>query len=98
VGGDLLEIITAQWLPHETMAELAALPFVLRPPRRTDGNGVHVVVDTCATALPDIVAWLHGRGIEVEASGEKPIDYDEVFVRLVERDRAAHGTDGEEAA
>jgi hypothetical protein len=85
-------------LPHELLGELAALPFVRRSPWRTEGNGVQVVVDECATALPDILTWLHARDIEVESSGERPLDYDEVFVRLVERDRAARGLEEDRAA
>jgi ABC-2 type transport system ATP-binding protein len=92
-GGDLVDLVTAAPIPDETLTLLATLPFVRGEAARTDRREVRITVDDAATALPELSTWFDQQGTEVESMGEYQEDYDEVFVRLIERDRAEHPVD-----
>ena len=85
MGGDVLEVETAAMFDGDLLRDLPATRDVRqRGPRR-----LRVTVDDAGTALPDVVAAVEGHGGEVSNAREERPSFDEVFARLVERDRAA---------
>lgn len=94
VGGEVLAVETSRRLTDD---ELRDMPEV-REARRTGGQRVRLVVESAPRALPLIVEWLSGRGIEVAQANEERPTFDDVFTALVHR---AHGdedsADGVEA-
>lgn len=88
VGGDLVELEMAQPPPSAVIDQLARLDPVHRVdligPRR-----IRVTVDDAPSSVPRLVEALRTAGAEVTTTEEVPVNYDEVFVALVERDREA---------
>jgi ABC-2 type transport system ATP-binding protein len=85
VGGDIIEIETAQVFDAASLGEL---PSVRRVEQRGP-RAIRVIVDDAAGALPDVVESITAKGGEVEAANEHRLSFDETFAILVERQRAA---------
>jgi ABC-2 type transport system ATP-binding protein len=89
-GGDLVDVVTTTPIPDDALAGLTALPFVRNSAARTDAREVRIPVEDASVALPELTAWSEQHGFDLESVAEHQADYDDVFVRLIERDRAAH--------
>jgi ABC-2 type transport system ATP-binding protein len=98
LGGELIDACATIPIPDDLAGTLARLPFVTGQVSRTGLRSVQLAVADASTALPDLMAWFDAHGIGLESAGEHTTDYDEVFVRLIEADRAAHARPGDEAA
>ena len=73
-------------------------PEGVRGIRQTGPRTFELVVDDAATATAEAVQSMGGPDGHVEAVRELRPTFEDVFAHLVERDRAARGTDGEDAA
>jgi ABC-2 type transport system ATP-binding protein len=95
-GGDVVEIETAgRWLPPHELARIADQPYV-NGVRRVGESMVSVVVGDATTdveRLRSLLAETTDRISRIEAA---PPTYDEVFVAIVERERAARAAEGAE--
>jgi ABC-2 type transport system ATP-binding protein len=85
--GEVLDLTTQLPLSDALVAELAELPFVVGEPQRTSYRAVRVVVDHAGAALPRLHELLQERRVEVVEAQEYIVDFDEVFVRVIERHR-----------
>ncbi|HWC69195.1 MAG TPA: ABC transporter ATP-binding protein [Acidimicrobiales bacterium] len=86
-GGDLLVIRPeAGWLSHQQLAQVSAMPFVRRITRRADD--LMIVVDDGAADTAKLLAHFSSVGIPLQ--GVEPVvpSFDDVFVELIEADRA----------
>jgi ABC-2 type transport system ATP-binding protein len=92
-GGDLVDVVTTSPIPDDALAGLTALPFVRNSATRTASREVRIPVEDASVALPELTAWSEQHGFDLESVSEHQPDYDDVFVRLIERDRAAHQHD-----
>ena len=63
--------------------------FVIGDIERLQPGQIRIVVDSAERAIPDITAALDAIGLEAQEVREHVVDYDEAFVRVVERHRAA---------
>jgi len=84
-------VLASGWLPQAEMERIEALPFV-HSVRRFDDD-LMIVVDDPERDGQQLVAHLSGLGLPPVAL--EPIDptFDQIFVELVERDRAATAAD-----
>jgi hypothetical protein len=86
MGGDLIDARTIDRLDYRDLQALAELPFVLRPVVRLEENGVRIVVDEAATAIPPLLEWFSGRNISIATIEEYHPPFDDVFVELVKKE------------
>ncbi|HSB87013.1 MAG TPA: ABC transporter ATP-binding protein [Ilumatobacteraceae bacterium] len=90
-GGDVIALSLEQYLSRSALQRLAAVEGI-RAVSRTDA-GVNVVVDDAERDrqhVIDVVSSLGGTGI-----ADEPFEptYEDIFVAIVERDRALHEAD-----
>ena len=94
LGGDVVEV---------TMAEIYDAATLLRPPgvrdlRQTGPKTFELIVDDAGTASADTMQAMSESGVDVESVREIRPSFEDVFTRLVERDRAARKEAGEAGA
>jgi ABC-2 type transport system ATP-binding protein len=92
-GGDLVDIVTTAPVAMEALNGMTALPFVRGPATRTGERELRVPVDDAGPALAALTDWAEQHAVDLESMTEHQPDYDDVFVRLIERDRARRGAD-----
>ena len=88
-GSDIVEIATVEPQPDALFAELATLPGVRAVPERVDSVSVRFAVDNAAEIVPTLATWFEQRGVKLAGCREHLPDYDDVFVRIIERHRAS---------
>jgi ABC-2 type transport system ATP-binding protein len=85
-GGDIVGIKTTKWIRHENRENLERLPFVLGKIKVINDQEIEVIVDEASTAIPELVEACKGEGITVETIEQISPPFDDVFVRLIERE------------
>lgn len=89
MGGDILEVETAAMFDGELLRDLALIRDIRqRGPRR-----LRIVVDDAGSATPGVAEAIESCGGQVASTREDRPSFDEVFARLVERDRADRSDD-----
>ena len=81
-GGDVLSIALASAMDERVLTEIRGVDGV----ERADVVGskrIRVVVEATSDVLPRILERLSALGVDVEESGEVPVDWDETFIALV---------------
>ncbi len=95
VGGEQLVVTTSRPLTDDELAAAGRLPEVACTLERGERPAQMVgVVTDAGRAIPALLAWLGEHDIGVEDSEEVGVDYEEVFVLLVEQAAAADDDDG----
>ena len=92
MGGDVLDVETAGFFDGDL---LEGLP-VVRGVRQLGPRHMRITVDDVGAATPDVVAAVEKHGGAVASAREERPTFDEVFSRLVEREKAG-GQDGDDA-
>jgi ABC-2 type transport system ATP-binding protein len=87
-GGEIVEIVLADPPSSEVVHGLAQQPGALGPVNRPDACTVQVLVEDATEYVPRSMRWLEAQQVDVVTCQEQVPDLDDVFVRLVERDRA----------
>lgn len=87
-GGELVRIKTADWVRHDNRKNLERLPFVRGPIKMLNDQEMEVIVDEASTAMPQLVEACNGEKITVETIEEILPPFDDVFVRLIEKETA----------
>jgi len=84
-GGEVISLKTRQYLEYSTIQSIREIDGLesLIPVSNTQ---VRLVVDDASVALPRLINYADELDIEVEAAEEYQPPYDDVFVRLVERE------------
>ncbi len=90
LGGDVVEIETAQPVPLATLVER---PEVIDG-GRVGPNRYRLVVEDAGEAIPAIVEGLTASGAEVNSTREERASFEEVFSLLVRRSRGQPATAG----
>ena len=90
-SGEVVDVTTDRPLTNAELAELRDQPFIVGDVERTAHNVVRVVVDDADVAISDLNGAFSALGVEVIDAGEHEVDYDEAFVRVVERHRRSTG-------
>lgn len=89
LGGDVLTVKTGRLPDHRELTDLRDEPFV-RDRRVTINRdlSIQIVVDDAKTSLPVLLNWLENRGLSIESAGELNPPFDDVFVMLLEQEKA----------
>jgi ABC-2 type transport system ATP-binding protein len=91
LGGDIIQVETAQPFDPRLLAGVSGVRAV-----RSQGlRDLQVVVDDAGAGTPAVIEAVERGGGQVAASREVKPSFDEVFTVLVERHRAAAGSNGE---
>lgn len=93
-GGDLIEVETEAAFASTTFETLRRVEGVRSVSSMTT-NRVRLVVDDGGVAMPEILQVVERAGQAIVDSEEVAVDYDDVFVRLVERHSAGDHANGE---
>jgi ABC-2 type transport system ATP-binding protein len=83
MGGDILEVETVAMFDGELLKDLP----VVRDIRQHGPRRIRITVDEAGSATPDVVEAVERHGGQVGSAREERPSFDEVFSRLVERDR-----------
>ncbi|MEO8693287.1 MAG: ABC transporter ATP-binding protein [Acidimicrobiales bacterium] len=84
-----VEVTTVSPQPDALFAELTAIPGVRELPERINPVSVRLAVDNAAEIIPTLAMWFEQRGVTLVGCREELPDYDDVFVRIIERHRAS---------
>ncbi|MET0910597.1 MAG: ABC transporter ATP-binding protein [Ilumatobacteraceae bacterium] len=87
--GEVVDVVLQRAPSDEQLASFATLPFVIGDVERVDHVTVRIVVRDADEAIAEIGAGMDSLGLEVVEATEHVVDYDEAFVRVVERHRAS---------
>jgi ABC-2 type transport system ATP-binding protein len=93
-GGDVVEVSAVEPLPDAILREASGIEGVVAVERLDQSTG-RIIADDAPSRLEGVRRWLDERGIETSSVEEPATDYDEVFVRIVERARADHAASDE---
>jgi ABC-2 type transport system ATP-binding protein len=86
-AGDVVEITLARRPSEVELQQIAALDFV-GAVERLHADAIRIVVDDAEQAMGRIKQALAAIGLEARDISEHLVDYDEAFVRVVQRHRA----------
>ncbi|MGB8981472.1 MAG: ABC transporter ATP-binding protein [Anaerolineales bacterium] len=87
-GGEIVRIQTAEVISYENRNNLERLPFVRGKILVMNDQEIEVIVDEAGTAMPQLVEACNGEGLTIETIEEILPPFDDVFVRLIEREDA----------
>jgi ABC-2 type transport system ATP-binding protein len=87
MGGDVVYLKTADHLESDVMHRLKQLPFVRRLVA-VDDHSLRLIVDKASTTTPKLVEWLQRENVALESVQEDLTPFDDVFVRLIEKEKA----------
>lgn len=87
-GGEIVRIKTSARVEYEHRTNLERLPFVQEKIKLINDQELEVIVDEASTAMPELMEACKGEGIPVETIEEILPPFDDVFVRLIERENA----------
>lgn len=87
-GGEIVSIKTSEWIRYEERKKLETLPFVHGKIKVINDSEIEVTVDEASTAMPALMEASKAARIKIETMEEITPPYDDVFVRLIERETA----------
>ncbi len=101
--GEVVDVALHEVPTDAQVAQIRAQPFVLGEVERIGPTGLRIVVDDASTALEEVSTCVTAAGLSIIDASEHMVDYDEAFVRVVERHRSvadataavAAGSDGD---
>ena len=87
--GEVIDVVLQRAPSGAQLANLADLPLVIGEIHRIDPVTIRIVVRDAGEAITEISSCMDALGLELVEATEHVVDYDEAFVRVVERHRAA---------
>ena len=87
-GGEIVSIKTSEWIRYEDRKKLQDLPFVQGKIKVINDSEIEVIVDEASTAMPALIEASKAARINIETIEEISPPYDDVFVRIIERETA----------
>ena len=91
--GEVVDVITVNEATDDQIAKLAATDFVVGSIERVDRRQLRMVVDNAEQAVANLSRALTSVGLEAADMWEHDVDYDEAFMRVVQRHRDANQID-----
>lgn len=89
-GGEIVGLRTTEETTLQQRHELEKLPFVQSKVKMISDQELEIIVDEASTAIPLLVEWSQAQRLTVEMLEEKTTPWDDVFVRLIEKETAQH--------
>jgi ABC-2 type transport system ATP-binding protein len=87
-GGEIVGIRTTEGIRFEQRHQLESLPFVQGKVKVINDQEVEVIVDEANTAIPALMEWTQAQKVTVETIEEHSPPFDDVFVRIIEKENA----------
>jgi ABC-2 type transport system ATP-binding protein len=88
-SGEVIDVTFTRTPDDAELQRLAAQDFVVGDVERLHPNEVRIIVDDAERAMRDVNGAAASLGLEIAEACEHVVDYDEAFVRVVERHRSA---------
>ena len=88
-GGEVVDIELARPIDPAELSRLTAVEGVLGPPEQVNPREWRLAVDDAGVAVERLEAELQRLGLPVVETREHIVEYDEAFVRVIERHRGA---------
>ena len=85
-GGDVIAIKTTEGTRFEQRKQLESLPFVHGKVIIVSDQEVDIIVDDASTAIQALLEWAQEQKLNVETIEEKFLPFDDVFVKIIERE------------
>ena len=85
-GGELVSIKTSEVVRYEQRKKLETLLFVQGNVKVISDQEIDVIVDEASTAIPSLMEFCKTEGINVETIEEISPPFDDVFVKLIEKE------------
>jgi len=85
-GGEIVSIKTSEVVRYEHRKKLENLPFVQGKVKVINDQEIDVIVDEASTAIPSLMEFCKTEGINVETIEEISPPFDDVFVKLIEKE------------
>jgi ABC-2 type transport system ATP-binding protein len=85
-GGEIVSIKTGEVIRYEHRKKLEGLPFVQGKVKVISDQEIDVIVDEASTAIPSLMEVCRAEGMNVETIEEILPPYDDVFVKLIEKE------------
>ena len=95
--GEVVDVQLDRPLTDDEVADLGTRPFVVGSIERTSPTGLRVVVDDAGRAMQELGDAISTCDASIVDMDEHLVDYDEAFLRVVQRHRGAT-TDRQEVA
>lgn len=86
-GGDVVSIRTTEEIRYAHRHEIENLPFVRGKVKMLSDQEIDVIVDDASTAIPLLVENLNTQRLNAESIEQKPVPFDDVFVKLIETEK-----------
>jgi ABC-2 type transport system ATP-binding protein len=96
--GEVIDVVLQRAPTPDQLAGLATMPLVIGAIERIDPVTVRVVVRDAHEAIAEISSAMDTLGLELVEATEHVVDYDEAFVRVVERHRESSAQGSPEMA
>jgi len=87
-GGEIVSIKTSEWIRYESRKKLESLPFVRGKVRVISDQEIDLIVDEASTAIPALMEACKAERINVETIEEISPPFDDVFVKIIEKETA----------
>ena len=85
--GEVVDAVLDRPLDDDEVADLARADFVIGEIERTSPTGLRIVVDDADRAMADLGSALGSCDASIVEVDEHLVDYDEAFLRVVQRHR-----------
>jgi ABC-2 type transport system ATP-binding protein len=85
-GGEIVSIKTSEIIRYEHRKKLEGLPFVQGKVKQIGDQEIEIIVDEASTAMPSLLEASKKEGINIETIEEILPPYDDVFVKLIEKE------------
>lgn len=89
LGGDIVQFHASSALNSKMITDLRKLPFVSGELVFLDSQSVQLIVEDASTAIPRLLDWAEDEGIEIEAINQHVPPFDDVFVKIMEDEKAS---------
>ena len=86
LGGHIVELRASSPLSSSTVAALQEQPLISGEVGRVDAESLRLVVEDASMAIPQLLRWCEENEVDVESINEYVPPFDDVFVRLMERE------------
>jgi ABC-2 type transport system ATP-binding protein len=87
-GGEIVSIKTTEVIRYDNRHNIERLPFVRGKLKMIGDQEIEVIVDEASTAMPQLVESFKGERINIETIEEILPPFDDVFVKLIEKENA----------
>jgi ABC-2 type transport system ATP-binding protein len=87
-GGEIVSIKSSEWIRFESRKKLESLPFVRSKIRTISDQEIELTVDEASTDIPALIEACKAERINVETIEEITPPYDDVFIKLIEKETA----------